>query len=152
MNKQNLRQCAEGLVVTAVGVLYTLLSLGIRRNPVASGGPIGWLTEAKFLPLLLSALITLQGIRLTAALWSGKETSAKGNRITARSAGVVLLTLAYLLLVSPAGFALPTVAYITAMLFLVNRNRRPLELLGFSAVYCLVALVVIPMALGLQLL
>ena len=110
------------------------------------------LTEAKFLPLLLSAMLTLQGVRLTAALWKGQEVSAGSHSITKRSVSVVLLTLAYLLLISKVGFTLPTAAYLTAILFLLNRGRRPLELLLLSGVYCLAALLLIPGVLGLQLL
>lgn len=128
MDKKKLRQCAEGLIVTAAGLGYVLLSLGIRRNPVKTDGFWGLLTEAKFLPLLLSAMLTLQGVRLTAALWKGQEVSAGGHSITKRSVSVVLLTLAYLLLISKVGFTLPTAAYLTAILFLLNRGRRPLEL------------------------
>ena len=58
MDKKKLRQCAEGLIVTAAGLGYVLLSLGIRRNPVKTDGFWGLLTEAKFLPLLLSAMLT----------------------------------------------------------------------------------------------
>ena len=142
MDKKKLRQCAEGLIVTAAGLGYVLLSLGIRRNPVKTDGFWGLLTEAKFLPLLLSAMLTLQGVRLTAALWKGQEVSAGGHSITKRSVSVVLLTLAYLLLISKVGFTL----------FLLNRGRRPLELLLLSGVYCLAALLLIPGVLGLQLL
>ena len=63
-----------------------------------------------------------------------------------------LPTLAYLLLISKVGFTLPTAAYLTAILFLLNRGRRPLELLLLSGVYCLAALLLIPGVLGLQLL
>ena len=147
MDKKKLRQCAEGLIVTAAGLGYVLLSLGIRRNPVKTDGFWGLLTEAKFLPLLLSAMLTLQGVRLTAALWKGQEVSAGGHSVS-----VVLLTLAYLLLISKVGFTLPTAAYLTAILFLLNRGRRPLELLLLSGVYCLAALLLIPGVLGLQLL
>ena len=90
MDKKKLRQCAEGLIVTAAGLGYVLLSLGIRRNPVKTDGFWGLLTEAKFLPLLLSAMLTLQGVRLTAALWKGQEVSAGGHSITKRSVSVVL--------------------------------------------------------------
>ena len=139
MDKKKLRQCAEGLIVTAAGLGYVLLSLGIRRNPVKTDGFWGLLTEAKF-------------VRLTAALWKGQEVSAGGHSITKRSVSVVLLTLAYLLLISKVGFTLPTAAYLTAILFLLNRGRRPLELLLLSGVYCLAALLLIPGVLGLQLL
>ena len=61
MDKKKLRQCAEGLIVTAAGLGYVLLSLGIRRNPVKTDGFWGLLTEAKFLPLLLSASSALEG-------------------------------------------------------------------------------------------
>ena len=138
MDKKKLRQCAEGLIVTAAGLGYVLLSLGIRRNPVKTDGFWG--------------LLTLQGVRLTAALWKGQEVSAGGHSITKRSVSVVLLTLAYLLLISKVGFTLPTAAYLTAILFLLNRGRRPLELLLLSGVYCLAALLLIPGVLGLQLL
>lgn len=46
MDKKKLRQCAEGLIVTAAGLGYVLLSLGIRRNPVKTDGFWGLLTEA----------------------------------------------------------------------------------------------------------
>lgn len=127
----------------------------LSRHPQKSrktDGFWGLLTEAKFLPLLLSAMLTLQGVRLTAALWKGQEVSAGGHSITKRSVSVVLLTLAYLLLISKVGFTLPTAAYLTAILFLLNRGRRPLELLLLSGVYCLAALLLIPGVLGLQLL
>lgn len=153
MDKKKLRQCAEGLIVTAAGLGYVLLSLGHpAENPVKTDGFWGLLTEAKFLPLLLSAMLTMQGVRLTAALWKGQEVSAGGHSITKRSVSVVLLTLAYLLLISKVGFTLPTAAYLTAILFLLNRGRRPLELLLLSGVYCLAALLLIPGVLGLQLL
>ena len=61
MDKKKLRQCAEGLIVTAAGLGYVLLSLGIRRNPVKTDGFWGLLTEAKFLPLLLSDSSALEG-------------------------------------------------------------------------------------------
>lgn len=152
MDKKKLRQSAEGLIVTAAGLWYLVLAIQIRNNPVKTPGLVGYLTEAKFLPVLLSALVMFQGIRLTVALWNGKETSATTGGMTFRSAAVVVLTVAYLLLVAQLGFALPTAAYLTAMLFLVNKGRRPLELLVLSAVYCLVALVLIPGLLGLKLL
>ena len=34
MNKAKLTQCAEGLIVTAAGAIFTILSLKIRNNPV----------------------------------------------------------------------------------------------------------------------
>lgn len=154
MDKKKLRQCAEGLIVTGSGAgIRPPLSRASRRNPrIKTNGFWGLLTEAKFLPLLLSAMLTLQGVRLTAALWKGQEVSAGGHSITKRSVSVVLLTLAYLLLISKVGFTLPTAAYLTAILFLLNRGRRPLELLLLSGVYCLAALLLIPGVLGLQLL
>lgn len=151
MDKKKLVQSAEGLAITAAGVLFTVLSAQIRKNPVEVSGTLRFLTEDKFVPLVLSVLIVLQGIRLTVALWKGKEVSGKLGA-TPRSVSVVLLTLAYLLLVSRFGFAVPTAVYLTALLFVANRGRRPLELLVLAGVYCLIALVLIPLALGLQLL
>lgn len=152
MTGSKLRKCAEGLAVTAAGVLFLVLSAGIRRNPVAVEGAISLIVEAKFMPLLLSALITLQGIGLTVSQWKGKEKTVRGGGFTVRALTVVLLTSAYLVMVSFAGFTIPTVVYVGALLFVVNRGRKPLLLLALTALYCAVALLVIPGLLNLRLL
>ncbi len=151
MTLSKLAKIAEGLVVTTAGILFLLLSLGIRKNPVTVEGPLNLIIQAKFLPLVLSALITLQGVRLTATLWKGKEgTSAEGG-FTSRSALVVLITVAYLTLVSFVGFTIPTVAFIAVLLFVCNRGQKPLLLIALTILYSVLALLVIPGMLNLQL-
>lgn len=152
MTRTKLSQCVEGLIVTAAGVIFTVLSLKIRNNPVSVEGPLNLLIQAKFIPLLLSALITVQGISLTVALWKGKETTVNEGGFTPRALIVVALTMAYLVLVSLVGFAVPTVVYLAALLFVVNKGRKPLQLLVLTVVYAVIALLVIPGVLNLQLL
>lgn len=152
MTRTKLSQCAEGLIVTAAGIVFTVLSLNIRNNPVSVEGPLNLLIQAKFPPLLLSVLILIQGIVLTAALLRGKETTVSDGGFTSRGLIVVLLTVAYLFLVSLMGFAVPSVVYMCALLFVVNKGRKPLFLLILTVVYSVVALLVIPGVLNLQLL
>lgn len=152
MTETKLGRCAEGLIVTAAGILFTVLSANIRSNPIAVDGPLNVLIQAKFIPLLLSVLILLQGISLTAALLRGTEKTQEARGFTPRSLTVLLLTVAYLFLVSMAGFALPTVGYLAALLFVVNQGRKPLQLLILTLVYSAATLLVIPGVLNLQLL
>lgn len=152
MTGSKLRQCAEGLVVTAAGVLFLALSMGIRKNPVSVDGFVNLIVQAKFVPLVLSALITLQGLGLTISQWKGKEETVREGGFTPRALTVVLLTVAYLIIVSYVGFTVPTVVYMGAMLFVVNKGRKPLQLLALTALYSVVALLLIPGLLNLQLL
>lgn len=152
MKKARLAQCAEGLIVTAAGALFTIFSIKIRNNPVSIEGPLNWLIQAKFIPLVLSVLILIQGIALTVALWKGKERTENPGGLSLRTVIVVSLTVVYLLLVSFIGFAAPTVVYMGALLFVVNQGRKPLLLLALTAVYSVIALLVIPGVLHLQLL
>lgn len=152
MTRTKLSQCAEGLIVTAAGIVFTVLSLNIRNNPVSVEGPLNLLVQAKFPPLVLSVLILIQGIVLTVALLRGKEATVSDGGFTSRGLIVVLMTVAYLFLVSLVGFAVPSVVYMCALLFVVNKGRKPLFLLILTVVYSVVALLVIPGLLNLQLL
>lgn len=152
MTGSKLHQCAEGLAITAVGVLFVALSAGIRKNPVPVEGAISLVVQAKFVPLMLSALITLQGIGLTVSQWKGNEKTVRDGGFTPRALTIVLLTVAYLVMVSFVGFAVPTAVYVAALLFVVNKGRKPLQLLALTALYCVVALLLIPRLLNLQLL
>lgn len=152
MTKSKLLKCAEGLIVTAAGVLFTVLSLQIRKNPIKVEGMLNMFIQAKFIPLVLSVLITLLGIVFTVFLWKGKERTLLEEKFSFREIAVVLLTLAYLAVVSLVGFMFPTPVYLCALLFLVNRGRKPLQLLLLSALYTVVTLLLIPGILNLHLL
>lgn len=151
MDRSKLLQCLEGLIVTAAGVLFAGLALGIRDNPVPVEGAINVIVQAKFFPLALSALIVLQGAGLTVALWRGSEKTAADGLSSMRTWAVVLLSAAYFVSISLAGFAIPTVIYLGALLFLVNHGREPVRLLLLTALYSGIALLVVPGVLRLQL-
>ena len=149
MVKAKLRQCMEGLIITAAGVVFTVLSANIRNNPVSVEGALNIIVQAKFIPLLISLLIVLQGIGLTISQWKGKERTTSDGGFTARGLTVVLLTVAYLIIVFYVGFTIPTVIYIGALLFIANDGRNPLQLLLLTALYSVIALAVIPSVLNL---
>ena len=71
---------------------------------------------------------------------------------TPRALTLVFLTAAYLVLVSYVGFLIPTVVYIGALLFVANRGLTLWKLLALTALYSVVALMLIPGLLNLQLL
>ena len=152
MTKSKLLQCVEGLVVTAAGAVFTVLSLQIRKNPIKVEGALNLFVQAKFIPLVLSLLITLLGIVFVIAQWKGKEQTAREDKFSLREVAVIALTVAYLALVSLVGFVIPTPVYLCALLFLVNKGRKPLQLLLLAALYSVVTLLVIPGILNLQLL
>lgn len=152
MTKNEITKCAEGLIVTVAGIVFTVLSLQIRNNPISLDGPLNMLVQAKFIPLLLSILITVLGAVLTVALWKGRDTAVSQACLTPRALMVTSLTVAYLVIVSYIGFAIPTVVYMGAMLFLLNKDKKPLHLLLLTVVYSIIALLLIPGVLNLQLL
>ena len=152
MFKSKLTHCAEGLIVTAAGAVFTVLSLRIRSNPISVEGVLNLFVQARFIPLLLSVLITLLGVGFTVSQWKKAEATAKAEKFSLRELSVIALTVAYLVILSCIGFAIPTPVYLCALLFLVNRGRKPLQLLLLTALYSLIALLVIPGILNLQLL
>ena len=153
MTKSNIYRCAEGVVITAAGILFLALSIQIRNNPVqlAADGVLQVLVQAKFIPIALSVLITLQGISLTVSQWQGKEETKQDDGFTPRALIVCSVTIAYLILGSLLGFLIPTVIYIAVLLFICNKGKNPLMLLALTVLYSIIALVIIPTSLNLQL-
>lgn len=152
MDKSKLYQCTEGLLVTITGVVFVILSLGIRDNPVAVESKFNLIVEAKFAPLALSVLIAIQGLTLAISQWRGNDRTSHDGGFTPRALIVGLLTVAYLYMISLVGFTVPTVVYVGALLFVVNKGRKPLLLLALTALYSIIALLLIPLSLNLQLL
>lgn len=152
MTKSKLLQCAEGLIVTAAGTIFIILSLQIRSNPVSVDGAVNLLVQAKFIPLLLSVLITILGGILAVSQLKGRNPSSSDGGLTPRALAVTGLTAAYLILVSFLGFMFPSAVYMGAMMFLLNKDKKPLHLLLLTALYAIIALLLIPGILNLQLL
>lgn len=152
MSRFKLLQCAEGVIITIAGILFTILSLGIRKNPVNIEGFLNYIVQAKFVPCVLSVLILLHGLGLTISQWKGNEKIIRDGSFTIREWKVVLLTMAYLAIVSYVGFALPTVIYIGILLFMVNRGRKRKQLLLLTVLYSIITLMLIPGLLNIQLL
>lgn len=135
MANEKLTRSVEGLVPTAIGAGFLLMSLAIPDNPVPVEGAVGWLSQARALPLILSAAVMLLGIIHTAALWQGKTSPVASQGSRGWTALLVLITTIYLLVIPAVGFLVPTVAYLIAMLLLCGRRegKGPLLLLGWPS-------------------
>ncbi len=152
MTREKLSRAGEGLVVTAVGLLFLLLSLTIPDNPVSVPGTAGLLAQARALPLLLSAAMTAVGVGHTVALWRGRVRTEAAVP-AGRGWMPALATTVYLIVTAAWGFLLPTMAYLLVMLVLWGRGekqRLPL-LVGLALLYGAVALWLIPGLLRLRL-
>lgn len=153
MTREKLLRSGEGLVVTALGLLFLLLSLAIPSNPVPVAGAARWLSEARALPLLLSAAVAVLGGVHTAALWRGRTAPVPPEGAPGWPALLILITVAYLAVTSVVGFPVPTAAYLAGMLLLCGRKEnKPLPLLlGLAVLYAVLALWAIPSVLRLRL-
>ncbi len=153
MEKKKFIRCAEGLVIMALGSGALFLSLSIPDNPVSAAGAASWLSQARALPLILSAAILLLGALHTLALWRGRTASAKGVGARGWTVLLILLTTAYLLLIPLLGFWGPTAVYLSLTLLLCGRKegKAPLPLLALAGFYLFLALWVIPGILRLRL-
>ena len=154
MTKTKLRNSAEGLTVTLLGLVFLGLALGIRKNPVAM--EIAWVNlfaQAKFFPTICACAVLLLGVLLTVSQWRGNRPSAvitprEGKRL----AVIVPLIAAYLLAVYFTSFAVPTILYTVAILFYLNLGKKKWwKLAIICGVYVCVALLLLPKIIGLRL-
>ena len=149
-----LKNCTEGILITALGCFFLFLALSIRNNPIPYGtGFISAIVEAKFLPVIMAAFVTILGIAMILAGLQGKLNSArfeKGEPL--RLLIVVLLTAAYLLGVNAFSFRWPTIIFSVVSAVYFNWNRRPWwQMILIAAMYIVIGLWGLPKLIGLRL-
>jgi len=149
-----LKNCTEGIIITALGCFFLFLALSIRNNPIPYGsGFISAIVEAKFLPVIMAAFVTILGIAMILAGLQGKLTSAhfeKGEPL--RLLIVLLLTSAYLLGVNAFSFRWPTIIFSVVSAVYFNWNRRPWwQMILIAAMYIVIGLWGLPKLIGLRL-
>ena len=152
MSQSRAKQCTEGLIIVLLGCFFLYLSLTIRKNPVSVEGFLNILVQAKAIPTITSAALILLGVRLSVTLYrGGMESSAVSGAEWKRLFVLTAMTVVYCVVVIYAGFLLPTIAYLTAMLLFLNWKSRSLALLGaLVVIYTAVTIFAVPMILGIQ--
>lgn len=154
MEKNSLKNAAEGLIVILIGVFFLILSLGVKQNPVKVDGALNWFVQAKFLPVVVSVCIILLGIGYTVQLITKKAHTNTGMdmKMMSREAILTIMTVAYLVIVSKVGFLYPTIVYLAGMLFYLNWGKKKWwVLLILTAVYTVATIYLTPLILQLNL-
>lgn len=149
-----LKNCVEGLVITALGVAFLIMAISVRKNPVSYD--IHWVNtvaQAKFLPVVMAVFITLLGVVATIQGLNGKLTpSTYSKEEGLRLAVVLALTVGYLLGINYFGFRWPTIAFSVVSGVYFNWKKRPWwQILIIIAVYIAVGLFGLPKLIGLRL-
>ncbi len=149
-----LKNCTEGIIITALGVFFLYLALTIRDNPIAYGdGLINAIVQAKFLPVIMASFVTILGIAMIISGIRGKLTTArfeKGEPL--RLLIVLLLVAAYLLGVNAFSFRWPTVVFSVVSAVYFNWKKRPWwQMILIAAMYIAVGLWALPKLIGLRL-
>ena len=149
-----LKNCIEGIIITALGVLFLFFALGVRNNPVPYEIPwVNDVAQAKFLPIVMATMVTILGVVAIIQGLRGKMPPAKYTKEEGKRLGIVLLlTVAYLLGIYYFGFRWPTVIFSVVATLYFNWGKRPWwQMLIICAVYIGVGLFGLPKLIGLRL-
>ena len=90
---QKIKQGAEGLVVILIGLFLLVNALNIQTNPIKYEGWTNVLAQAKFMPTLMSAGITIMGVVLFIKQMKGLDKSNQLTRAEWTRMGIVLVLL-----------------------------------------------------------
>ena len=149
-----LKNCIEGLIITALGVFFLILAFGIRNNPIPYGSTwINTVAQAKFLPVVMAVFVTILGVVMIFMGLRGKITPAKFDKgEPLRLLIVAVLVAAYLLGINFFGFRWPTVAFSIVSAVFFNWKKRPWwQMLIIAAAYIVIGLFALPKLIGLRL-
>ena len=152
MNKK-IKQGAEGLVIVVLGLFLLINSLLIKANPIHQEGWAGVLSQAKFVPVVVSCGVLALGIVLFLKEMKGQDQSTKMARAEWFRLGVVLLlTTAFILGVYFVNFMIPTILFAVAVFFFLNwKKRKTVQIVFFAALAIFLGLVGMPLLINLTL-
>ena len=158
-------QYVEGGLVSLVGLFILINSLQIRNNPIrlldGVSTLIVFVTEARFLPLILSIMIILMGIKLATeksekdSYWDVRETLALMKRQW-RIVVTFVITFAYVYLIGRVHFYLASFLFMAALIFFLRHKeiksvKQFFAVLIITIVATIVTGVLVPMGLNLYL-
>ena len=151
--KEKIKQGAEGLVITCIGIFLFVCSVNIKANPIKQSGWAGVLSQAKFIPIILSVGITALGIVLFLNQTKGKKASATLSKDEwLRMAVVVVVSAAYIFAVYKLKFLIPTILFAIVIFVYLNwKQRKPLYLAFFIVLAIVLGLWVMPLLINLTL-
>lgn len=150
---QKIKQGAEGLVVILIGLFLLVNALNIQTNPIKYEGWTNVLAQAKFMPTLMSAGITILGVVLFIKQMKGLD---KSNQLTKaewiRMGIVLVLLVAYIIGVYKFKFMIPTILFAFAIIFFLNwKKKKVWQLAALSVLAIVLGLYVMPYLINLKL-
>ncbi len=149
-----LKNCVEGIVITALGIFFIILAVNIRDNPVPYNIPwVNDVAQAKFLPIVMASMVTILGIVAIIQGLRGKMKPSTYNKEEGKRLGIVLLiTVAYLIGIYEFGFRWPTIVFsVIATLYFNWGKRKWWQMIIICAIYIVVGLWGLPKLIGLRL-
>ena len=150
---QKIKQGAEGLVVILIGLFLLVNALNIQTNPIKYEGWTNVLAQAKFMPTLMSAGITILGVVLFIKQMKGLDKSNQLTRAEWTRMGIVLVLLvAYIIGVYKFKFMIPTILFAFAIIFFLNwKKKKVWQLAALSVLAIVLGLYVMPYLINLRL-
>ncbi len=153
--ENNFKKCIEGIVITLIGIIAIVCSLGIQDNPVKMSGWVGFVAQARFFPLLTGVLITVLGLRLTFFLNKNTDKSLVEYDINKKEFLNILILICivclYLLGVTYIGFAISTLVYLFVIMFYLNYKKyKTYIIIGIIIVFFVVSNYAIPAMLRIN--
>ena len=150
---QKLKEGLEGFVVILIGVFLLVNSLMIRDNPIPQEGPAGILSQAKFIPVIMSAGILILGAVLCVRQVKGlAKTTHMGREEWIRMTTVVVMTAAYIIAAYIFKFLIPTIIYGFALLFFLNwKMRETWKIVVFAVLVIVLGIFGMPFMINLTL-
>ena len=150
---QKIKQGAEGLVVILIGLFLLVNALNIQTNPIKYEGWTNVLAQAKFMPTLMSAGITILGVVLFIKQMKGLDKSNQLTKAEWTRMGIVLVLLvAYIIGVYKFKFMIPTILFAFAIIFFLNwKKKKVWQLAALSVLAIVLGLYVMPYLINLKL-
>ncbi len=150
---QKIKQGAEGLVVILIGLFLLVNALNIQTNPIKYEGWTNVLAQAKFMPTLMSAGITILGVVLFVKQMKGLDKSNQLTKAEWTRMGIVLVLLvAYIIGVYKFKFMIPTILFAFAIIFFLNwKKKKVWQLAALSVLAIVLGLYVMPYLINLKL-
>jgi hypothetical protein len=163
----------EGAIVLALGVVFLILALMIRNNPIKLKGWVNIVAQAKFLPSVIAVVVIVLGVKMLIDAFRKPAVSADqvskvkqieiegvvDNNPEDKSTSqfepnawiTVLIIIGYFALLPLVGFRIATALFIPCILLFLNlKNNKLIIIISVSAIFYVATMFVTPLVLGLR--
>lgn len=153
MDKVKKNSVNEGILIIAIGVGMLILALSVPSNPVVLKGWINIFAQAKLLPLIVSSVTILFGVRLLLGTINGKINVVSAGIESKKKAVILILTcIAYLVAIMYLGFLIPTAVYLGFTILYLNKKLMSLpKMIALVVAYTAITIFIVPLIINIRL-